>query len=259
MLQRMKHWISRALSPAATDAPHADAISGAVQRAKASWEGLGKHDPLWAIVSVPDKQGNRWDVGEFFANGALEVQHALNALKAAGIALPEGRALDFGCGVGRLTQALALRFAEVDGVDISAPMIEQARGYSRHGERVRYHQSAAERLPFPDATFDFVFSKIVLQHVALDLQKAYVREFFRVVRPGGLVLFQAMSRTISIEGTHFESPVETPEGTFTIDMNTFPRHEVEQAIAAAGGRVLHVFSDGGGGDVFESLFYAAAR
>jgi len=68
-----------------------------------------------------------------------------------------------------------------------------------------------------------------------------------------------LSKTISIEGSHFESPVETPGGTFTIDMNTFPRHEVEQTIAAAGGRLRHVFSDGGGGDVFESLFFAAER
>ena len=248
-----RRWTS-ALWPRRRETPQ----SSDLERIRTSWEAFGKYDPLWAIVSVPDKRGNRWDLQEFFANGAIEIQHVVNALAAAGITLPRGRALDFGCGVGRLTQALAERFDEVDGVDVAASMVAQANAYNRHGDRVRYHRSESATLPFADGTFDFVFSKIVLQHVALDLQRSYVRDFVRVARPGGLVVFQTVARATSGEGTRFETPVETPAGTYSIDMNLFPRHDVEQVLRSAGGRLLHAFQDGSAGDGFESVFYAAA-
>jgi len=255
-LRSVKEWLARRRErkPATSDAVNAE-----VARVKESWDAFGKHDPLWAIVSVPDKRGNRWELDEFFRNGALELQHALNALAKAGVTLPRGRALDFGCGVGRLTQALAERFDELDGVDISEAMIAQAKQYNRHGERVRYHVSASAALPFADATFDFVFTKIVLQHVAVDLQRAYVREFFRVAKDGGLVVFQTVAKSLTLEGTRFESPVETPDGTYTIDMNLFARDDVEKTIASAGGNLVHTFTDGSGGEMYESRFYAAVR
>ncbi len=71
--------------------------------------------------------------------------------------------------------------------------------------------------------------------LGVELQRGYVREFLRVVKPGGLVAFQAVARTIAVPGTHFESPIETPGGTFTIDMNVFPRDDVERTIASAAG------------------------
>jgi ubiquinone/menaquinone biosynthesis C-methylase UbiE len=252
-LQSLKNWVTRIRG--GRKATTADEVA----RVKASWDAFGKHDPLWAIVSVADKRGNRWDVDEFFRGGAIELAHAMKALTAAGIVLPRGRALDFGCGVGRLTQALAERFDELDGVDISPAMIAQARQYNRHGTRVRFHESASPTLPFADATFDFVFSKIVLQHVAVDLQRAYVREFLRVAKGGGLVVFQTVAAALLVPGTHFESLVETPDGTYTIDMNTFPRQDVEATITSAGGRLLHTFTDGSAGEAYESRFYAATR
>ena len=44
----------------------------------------------------------------------------------------------------------------MDGVDIAAPMIAQANALNRHGDRVRYFLGGAERLPFDDASYDFV-------------------------------------------------------------------------------------------------------
>jgi SAM-dependent methyltransferase len=263
-MQRVKQWARRIFQggqqhPVAAAAEPPPAPVGEFERVKRNWEAFGKYDPLWAIVSAPGKQGNRWDVDEFFASGTKEVQRMLDALAAEGLSVQRGRALDFGAGVGRLSQALAGHFAEVDGIDISMPMLEQARKYNRFGERVRYHLGTAERLPFDDGVFDLVYSKIVLQHVGVELQRGYVSEFLRVVKPGGLVAFQAVARTIAVPGTHFESPIETPGGTFTIDMNVFPRDDVERTIASAGGRLLRALPDQSAGDRFESAFYIATR
>jgi ubiquinone/menaquinone biosynthesis C-methylase UbiE len=138
-------------------------------------------------------------------------------------------------------------------------MIAQARALNRHGDRVAYLEGKADSLPCADATYDFVFSKIVLQHLPVDLQKVYVREFVRVLKPRGIAAFQTPSRALVDEGTQFRSPIETPAGTATIDMNTFPRADVERTLRDAGATLLHALPDASAGEKFESFLYIATR
>lgn len=115
----------------------------------------------------------------------------LSDIERSGVSYASGRALDFGCGVGRLTQALAEHFEECDGVDIAGPMIDEARRINRHGDRCRYHVNDTANLQlFPSASFDFVLSIIVLQHMEPRYAGAYIAEFLRVLRPGGVAGFQ---------------------------------------------------------------------
>ena len=158
---------------------------------KEHWEAYGRSDPLWAVLSEPGLQGNRWDLEEFLRRGEREVADYLAELEGNGVQVRYGRALDFGCGVGRLTQALGERFERCDGVDIAASMVEQARRLNRHGDRVAYHVNPASDLHlFPSETFDFVLSIIVLQHMEPRYAKGYIAEFLRVLRPGGIAVFQ---------------------------------------------------------------------
>lgn len=102
-----------------------------------------------------------------------------------------GRALDFGCGVGRLTQVLVTRFDHCDGVDIAASMIAEARRINRFGERVDYHVNARPDLSlFESGSLDFVLSFIVLQHMEPHYAAYYLREFVRVLKVGGVTVFQ---------------------------------------------------------------------
>lgn len=160
-----------------------------------NWNLFGKQDPLWAIATWPDKKGNRWKLDEFFALGQKEVDEVLEDIRKLGLVFSRGRALDFGCGVGRLTQALAKHFTQVVGVDIAHSMIDLARRYNRHGSDCRYVlNEVADLRQFPEDDFDFVYSNIVLQHMEPDYSKAYIREFVRVLRPQGVVVFQLPSR-----------------------------------------------------------------
>ena len=78
-----------------------------------------------------------------------------------------GRCLDFGCGVGRLTLALAAHFREVVGVDIAPSMLERAEKYKGPASNVSYVLNGREDLSqFPDGSFDFVHASIVLQHMS---------------------------------------------------------------------------------------------
>ena len=71
-----------------------------------TYEAYGKEDPLYAVLSRKDAKDNKWDVDEFFASGREEIAQALSHLSDLGVKINKGRAMDFGCGVGRLTQAL---------------------------------------------------------------------------------------------------------------------------------------------------------
>ena len=91
-----------------------------------TYEAYGKEDPLYAVLSRKDAKDNKWDADEFFATGRDEIADAMRHLASLGVKVNKGRAMDFGCGVGRLTQALCEEFSEAVGVDISYSMIENA-------------------------------------------------------------------------------------------------------------------------------------
>ena len=158
------------------------------------WDQAGRIDPLYVILSDPSKKGGGWDLDDFFASGRAGITHLFEEAGRLPVDLRWTRALDFGCGVGRLTQALADHFDHTDGVDVAPSMVEHARTFNRHGERCQYHVNAVADLTlFADDTFDLVYSNIVLQHMHPDLSSGYIGEFVRVVAPGGLVVFQVPS------------------------------------------------------------------
>ncbi len=72
------------------------------------WEAHARHDPLWAILSDPTKKNRGWEIDRFFESGEREVRFLLRDLEK--IPFDKRDALDFGCGVGRLTHALSRHF-----------------------------------------------------------------------------------------------------------------------------------------------------
>lgn len=165
-----------------------------LSRLRRVWQTLGHDDPLWAVLSHADKRGGRWNPAEFLATGQIEVDNQLAALAAGGY--PHGReiALDFGCGAGRLSRALATHFGRVIGLDVSASMVSTARELNADVGNLEFRENASERIEgIADASVDFVFSHITLQHIPAALAAGYVDEFFRILAPGGVAVFQFVS------------------------------------------------------------------
>jgi SAM-dependent methyltransferase len=97
------------------------------------------------------------------------------------------RVLDYGCGHGMAAVVLARHGAGVTGIDLSAGYVAEAQRRAAANEvEVDFRQADAERLPFPDRSFDAVWGCAILHH--LDLERAGA-ELRRVLRPGGVAVF----------------------------------------------------------------------
>ena len=123
--------------------------------------------------------------------------------------------LDVGCGAGVDLARFARGGAIVTGVDIAPAAIALARAnFDQQGLTGRFEVADAEQLPFSDNTFDFVYAHGVVQYTPHP--RRLVEECRRVIKPGGLALFQvynrvswlnALSRLTSVGLEHEDAPV----------------------------------------------------
>jgi ubiquinone/menaquinone biosynthesis C-methylase UbiE len=231
------------------------------RRNQRSWEDWGRVDPLWAVLTEPDRCGGRWDSDEFFVSGKNVVDHIW--VRAAGFGVPASTAtgLDFGCGAGRLTRALTRHVTTVTGVDIAQSMVAEARRLNADLSNCRFEQHRADDLrAFGDRTFDVVVSLLVLQHLpSARLIETYLAEFVRVLTPGGLLTVQlptfvpppapptlrsrlrlrtrarAALRRVGVSARWlYQRTAWTPE----MPMTAVPYQRVMQVLERAGGRLV---------------------
>lgn len=216
-----------------------------------SWEWLARCDPLWAICTDPRKRGGRWTTAEFFATGEREIEAVFRYLDRKGIAVTDrSTALDFGCGVGRLTRALASRMDEVYGVDVSPTMIRLATELNA-GQSGRMHFVLNEERDlrrFADRTFSFIYSSIVLQHVPYPASLGYVGEFMRLLKPGGALVFQTPTldrstlawRLLRSAARQAVQRLRLPFGRFYMEMSVIPEEEIGDHAKQEGVEILDV-------------------
>lgn len=230
------------------------ALNTPLHRQERDWNELAELDPYWAILTASGKRFGRWDSDEFFATGTSEADAVFRRADQLGYPRLQRRALDFGCGLGRMTRAFADRFDECVGVDISEGMVRGARELNENVDGVTFVVNHADDLRlFGDCTFDFVYSTIVLQHIP-DRQtiESYIAEFCRVLRPGGLAVFQLPSHIpgiyrlqlrrrayLGLRRLGFGAPfVYRRLHLLPIAMNYLPEREIVRVVESAGARML---------------------
>jgi ubiquinone/menaquinone biosynthesis C-methylase UbiE len=162
-----------------------------------AWNDWGSIDPLWAVLTQPGLQHGRWDLEQFWRLGEDEIERVMSAAAKLGYPAEKDAALDFGCGVGRLTRAIARHFSHCTGVDVAETMIEQARRLNQGSACTFLVNQSDDLAQFEDSTFDFVYSALVLQHLPTgELIQRFIAEFLRVLKPdGGLLAFQLPTQT----------------------------------------------------------------
>jgi SAM-dependent methyltransferase len=233
-----------------------------------AWEDLGRENALGAILTRGNKVAD-WDIAEFLATGRADALKFVKDLSEVAPDAPKTQVLDFGCGVGRITRALADHFEQAVGVDAARSMIDQARALHEDCARCRFVLNDAPHLrQFPDGTFGVVYCRLVLQHLRPALVRGYIPELVRVLAPGGVLMFQLPDQ-ISIDplGAFEDAPVTgsalkraLPKPLVRayrrlkyrfivgappshMEMYGMPHAEVVRHIASAGGRILQVRPD----------------
>ena len=242
-------------------------------RQRRDWEDLASFDPWSAILREPGRD-TTWDVDEFLATGERDSERALADAGAHGLPRQWRRALDFGCGVGRVTGALAERFDDVLGLDISPTMIARARELDATG-RVRYKvgaQGELDRLPVED--FDLVVSLLVLQHLpSPDDVAQVVGALTRRVAPGGALVLQVPSQLpprrriqsrrrayATLRGLGLPAPVLLGRlGLDPIRTTALSEERLAAAVESAGGTVLSSQPDDASGPHVPSRRYVVTR
>ena len=157
-----------------------------------AWNDWGKVDPLYAILTDPKYRHGGGDISEFLQGGEETVNGVLAQADEFAIGQSRDAALDFGCGIGRLTGALSQYFANVTGVDIAPSMIKAARRLHSDKDNCEFLLNGHNDLRWiPDRSVDFVLSLLVLQHLeSTAVIESLLSEFVRVLRPGGAIVVQ---------------------------------------------------------------------
>lgn len=150
-----------------------------------NWKLWGERDPYYAVLA--EDRYRRDSIGDareaFFASGRHYIDDTVERLERHFGAIGRARALDFGCGVGRLTIPLASHFAAVTGVDISPAMLDEARGNS--ADLPIDYALSDDRLSRAEGPYDFVNSCIVLQHIPVERGMPLIDTLLSRVAPGG--------------------------------------------------------------------------
>ena len=155
------------------------------------WELLGRDDPYFGVYA--NRKFRRAELtsealAEFFASGATHVEEVFAAIERhVRSGFRPRRALDFGCGVGRVLVPLAARAGEVVGFDVSDSMLREAeKNLAERAIRNVTLVRGDDSLAALTGTFDLVHSFVVFQHFAPERGEQLVRGLFSRLDDGGV-------------------------------------------------------------------------
>jgi SAM-dependent methyltransferase len=162
-----------------------------LDNSRAFWDAKAAENPYWYVSSYgpyDDRNLNEfWEAGPKIWH---DLHHAIGYVPNRSDVVVE-----VGCGVGRLTRAIAADVAHVHAFDISEGMLAVARRSAP--ANATFHRGEGDSLaPVPDAVADLAIAYCVFQHLpSVDVLARYLGEMRRVLKPGGVLAFTLSPRT----------------------------------------------------------------
>lgn len=158
------------------------------------WRTFGEIDPLYGVLSQEQYRASKITPDSkkaFYQSGEEHVDKCLALIQSHFGATRKDRALDFGCGVGRLVLPLSHHFAEVTGVDISQEMMARAKAAASESgiTNITFVDSIAQLID-SRLSFDLVHTFIVLQHIPCKRGFKIIDDLLTLTRPNGILAVQ---------------------------------------------------------------------
>lgn len=173
-----------------------------MENTDAHWQQWGRYDPYRAVLFEEKYAAARLaqNLPEFWKTGEEYIHSLTRKLTALYPGLPLGTAIDFGCGVARLSIPLARRFQKVIGVDISPAMLEESqKNCSRFGIANAEFVLSDDELSRVPSGVHFAHSYLVLQHIPLKRGLVIARNLVKRLAPAGAcALHIAIDRDASL-------------------------------------------------------------
>jgi len=212
----------------------------------AHWHHLGETEPYWSVLTQENYLQRHFQQSRevFYATGEQEAKVLDSTLERHSIgSRPMGRCVELGCGVGRVTGALARRYHEVIAVDISAPHLRLAEEeLQKQGvNNVTYQQLTFLEQTLEYGSIDLFYSKIVLQHNPPPVMEVLLKNLLSALSPGGIGFFQ-----IPVFKAGYKFLIEAylqEENQTNMEMHFFPQAELLQLVANSGCRVCELHED----------------
>jgi SAM-dependent methyltransferase len=220
-----------------------------------AWERLGSERPFHSVLTEPRYlPGTFADAErEFWQSGESEATMLAGYLADLGlIKLEDASALEYGCGVGRVTVPLAGYLRNVTACDLSAPHLalarERAALMGRNNVRLLLLENPIEA---EFAPCDLFYSRIVLQHNPPPIIGHLLRSLIRALNPGGLGIFQVPTYGVgySFRVAEYLGSMKSFDTSLNMEMHCYPQAELFPLITQEGARVVQVRDDNATGRV----------
>lgn len=212
----------------------------------AQWHHLGETEPYWSVITQENYLQRHFQQSRevFYATGEQEAKVLDSTLERHLFeGSPSGRCVELGCGVGRVTGALARRYREVVAIDISSPHLQLAEEelQEQNIDNVTYKQLTSLEQTQELGPIDLFYSKIVLQHNPPPVMAVLLKNFLAALSPGGIGFFQI---PVFKAGYKFLIDQYLCEDNQTnMEMHFFPQAVLLQLVADAGCRICEIFED----------------
>jgi len=212
-----------------------------------SWHTLGEDDPFYSVRTAPEYQGlpEEKAVTIFFESGVGDARLFMRALDRNELDLSRRRiCLEFGCGLGRITQALAPHFDKTIAVDISAAHLALAEKHARNVgiDGIEWWHLGSvddlEHLP----SVDVIYSMIVLQHNPPPVIDRIIATFARILKPGGIAYFQVPTYRLGY-AFDLQNYLDSTVGKPSMEMHVYPQQRVFSRFAECDAIPVSVVED----------------
>lgn len=232
-------------------------LAACLEKIKAAWTHLGLTRPHHSVLTnknfLPENLEKHSDA--FWSSGERETDQIGKILERHDCSeLSAKTAVEFGCGVGRVTMGLARRFREVHAYDISPSHLSLAEQRAREVGvfNCQFHLLAEEPLA-PLEPCDVFYSRIVFQHNPPPVIRHLIANALRSLKPGGIAIFQ-----VPTYHPHYRFSLDEWLATkyeLDMQMHCFPQQAIFQIIAKENCVPLEVREDGStGGDFLSQAF-----